>query len=191
MKKILFLHAIVLMLLSCNRKQISLQSSGSEEVRKDFENSNLVAQLVDTTKREDLEVVYTKVEYYPPGATDSTSSRRQENGTAMPKVDTYAKGQSYHPPPAGPVKSVETYTIKRKREALGKVKLVSYSETKTDSSVIRKTAASQITKPAKDPYRWRYIFYIFLILLVAAVFFWVRKKFSIAGWIKKIFKYPG
>jgi len=181
MRRILFIIAISTLLLSCNRKHVTRKTSGSQEIQKSFEDSKLVVQFVDTTKREDLEVVYTKVEYYPPGTDTSYTlpSRHGENDAATPKANKSAKEQSYHPPPEGAVKSVETFTIKRKREDLGKSEVVNYSETKADTFLAWKTEASEITKVAKDPYRWRYIFYILLILLVAGLFFWIRKKFSI------------
>lgn len=151
---------------------------------------------VDTTKTNGVEITYTKIEYYPlelnkepapkpegqvtPGKTSQPEGNRN-------KEPTPAKEQ---PPNKGPIKSIEQLTVKQNSEDKG----VSQSQ-EANASAKEKTTTTNTDKkeanteqPAADPYRWRYILAILIIVIVAGV--WLSKTKvgnTVISFIKKIF----
>lgn len=97
---LLALVAITSLLFSCNRKQIIRETKNSDEIRQVFEEKKHSIQVIDTSKREDMEVVYTKVEYYPPGesAYDSTYHTISVPVKGFGKSKGNAKPAASHPP---------------------------------------------------------------------------------------------
>ncbi len=142
---------------------------------------------IDTTKTARGEVVYTKIEFYPP---EPTTEPGQVNNEATPVASTPNK----HPPNTGAIKSIETLTIKKETEEKGVTENQSSAETSKATNIEGETAKKEETaaEPAKDPYRYRYIFGILVIVIAAgtAVYFWLRKTkavTSIVSFFKRIF----
>lgn len=130
-----------------------------------------VNSLIDTTKREGVEITYTKVEYYPP---DEVSVVVNE---PTPEVVN-------SPPAKGAVKSIESYTIKQESESIGVSQQADVALTSSTSGAKTEYSRDEIIEktPASDPYKWRYIFYILLLLALSVVY--IKRK-STKDWIKK------
>ena len=135
----------------------------------------------DTTKSAKGEVLYIKIEYYPPGP-------EVEPG-GLPEVD-----KPKRPPDSKNIKSIESLTIKQESENKG------VSEQKQDTTAAK---ASNInneiikdeeseTDPAADPYKYRYIFGIIIAglgIVIAAYFFLRKTKLftSVISFLKNMF----
>lgn len=159
-------------------------------------NTGTSSTFVDTTKTNGVEITYTKIEYYPPTTnqepppeperqvTPGKAKRPEGNRNKEP---TPAKKQ---PPNKGPIKSIEQLTVKQNSEDKG----VSQSQ-EASASAKEKTTTTDTDKkeanteqPAADPYRWRYILAILIIVIVAGV--WLSKTKvgnTVISFIKKIF----
>lgn len=144
-----------------------------------------IRRTVDSTKSEGVEVTYMKVEFFPPEPDtqqvkpDTTQTAGPSAaGTGVPK-NRSKEPKDKQPPNApgkqGAIKSIETFTITQKTEAAGTTKEEQKTETtkKEEVDTDTDTTTDVTDKPAADPYRWRYIFGILVILAVA--FFFLRK----------------
>lgn len=90
----------------------------------------------------------------------------------------------------GAIKSIETFTVKQKAEATGVTQEEQKTETtKTEEVNTDTDKETDITeKPAADPYRWRYIFGILVLLAVAFFFLRKTKVFTaVAAFFRKLF----
>ena len=135
----------------------------------------------DTTKNSKGEVIYIKIEYYPPGPS-------QEPG-GLPEVD-----KPKRPPDSNNIKSIETLTIKQEQEDKGvseqKGDTTSSKATNINNEIIKDQESE--TEPTAGPYKYRYIFGIIIAGLgtvIAAYFFLRKTKFftSVISFFKKIF----
>lgn len=163
-------------------------------------NTGTSSTFVDTTKTDGVEITYTKIEYYPPETnreptpepegqvTPGKTNRPEGNRNKEP---TPAKKQ---PPNKGPIKSIEQLTIKQNSEEKGVSQSqeanASAKEEVTTTDTDKKEANTE--QPAADPYRWRYILAILVIVIVAGtvVYFWLRKTkvgITVTSFIKKFF----
>lgn len=163
-------------------------------------NTGTSSTFVDTTKTDGVEITYTKIEYYPPetnreptpepeGQVTPGKTNRPEGSRS--KEPTPAKKQ---PPNKGPIKSIEQLTIKQNSEEKGVSQSqeanASAKEEVTTTDTDKKEANTE--QPAADPYRWRYILAILVIVIVAGtvVYFWLRKTkvgITVTSFIKKFF----
>lgn len=182
---IALLLAVLLSGCSTPRK---LAGSTKETIKTEEKRNETTAaefrRTIDSTKTEGVEVTYTKIEFFPPEPTDRKEKpdTTQTGGPSKPVADT-PKNRPKEPkekqPPdtgrQGAIKSIETFTVKQKTEAAG----VAQEEQKTETTKAEEVNTDANTetditeKPAADPYRWRYIFGILLLLAVA--FFFLRK----------------
>jgi len=161
------------------KKAASTKSAetSSVEIVKKFTDTSVFS--IDTSKSSDSEIVYKKTEYYPPTAYSVTNPTK-----------TYSMYTFSDEPAKGSVKSEETLTVKAKSDAKGKTEV--QKAIKLDSTAVENKVQSTITEqteePAKDPKRFRYIFYI-LILIVSVVLgvLIYFKILSIPNWIKSAF----
>lgn len=163
-------------------------------------NTGTSSTFVDTTKTDGVEITYTKIEYYSPETnreptpepegqvTPGKTNRPEGNRNKEP---TPAKKQ---PPNKGPIKSIEQLTIKQNSEEKGVSQSqeanASAKEEVTTTDTDKKEANTE--QPAADPYRWRYILAILVIVIVAGtvVYFWLRKTkvgITVTSFIKKFF----
>ena len=154
---------------------------------------------VDNTKTEGVEVTYTKIEFFPPkpDTRQAKPATMQAGGPSNPVADT-PKNRPKEPkekqPPdtgrQGAIKSIETFTVKQKAEATGVTQEEQKTETtKTEEVNTDTDKETDITeKPAADPYRWRYIFGILVLLAVAFFFLRKTKVFTaVAAFFRKLF----
>ena len=179
--------------LAQTRKEIS----DKEEVRAE-KTTGEVLQLIDTTKREGLEVTYTKIEFYPPEAKKPAGPEEAEPIKEPEGLDNNKKEptpkEKQPPNKQGSIKSIEQYTVKHNKEEAGvsiekenidieKQEAIN-TEIQTDETVTE--------QPGRDPYRWRYILAIIVIILGVCIvgYFCLRKTkifISIASFFKNLF----
>lgn len=177
----------------------SMKETARTEEKRDETTAAEFRRTIDSTKTEGVEVIYTKIEFFPPEPTDRKEKpdTTQTGGPSKPVADT-PKNRPKEPkekqPPdtgrQGAIKSIETFTVKQKTEAAGvtreeqKTKTAKTEEVNTDTD--KETDITE--KPAADPYRWRYIFGILVLLAVAFFFLRKTKVFTaVAAFFRKLF----
>ena len=191
MKNLLYIIIAFITLSSCARKAVkvvTVENVATSEV----ENSKTLVHVdIDTSSSEDLEYTYTKVEFYHPSEmkVDSANTR---NPYIIHTTDVNASGQALAPDRAFvhwgyyTPKSVETVTIKKKKAQAGMVKTDSSTVKEAKREAVIQHKAEIEKKPAKDPHRWRYIFYILLLATTVGAYFYIAKRVNPWHWIKKI-----
>ena len=176
--KVLFLALLVPFLLAGCSTPRKLSKKEDVAVKADSMAAKAAASealhFTDSTKSEATEVVYTKIEYYPP--TDGGTQEGTRNGGKLSEgAPDHPEGLRTEPPNRGPVKSIENYTYKKDKEEKGIAKDSTKAATNEQAAVKKDSKVKENVKekPAADPYRWRYIFGILLLLLV---FYFVLRK---------------
>jgi hypothetical protein len=155
---IYFLEVVIISMMyigltSCRslRKTTSKMSTNYENnyTRKDSVAS-AEAYFVDTTKTASKTVEYKKVEYYPPAP--------EQSSPAIPII-----------------KSITTIAVSEISEDKGIAKKDSNHIATT--SVVRDSSSDVVaittSEPGKDPYRWRYFFYV--VVIAAGIFLYIKK----------------
>ena len=197
---IALLLAVLLSGCSTPRK---LAGSTKETAKTEEQRDETIAaefrRTVDSTKTEGVEVTYTKIEFFPPEpdtlpAKQGTTKTGGQSKTVADTPKNRPKEPKEKQPPdtgkQGAIKSIETFTVKQNTEATG----VTQEEQKTEATKAEEVntdtdKGTDITeKPAADPYRWRYIFGI--LVLLAVVFFFLRKTkvfTAVVGFFRKLF----
>lgn len=151
---------------------------------------------IDTTKTNGVEVTYTKIEYYPPKENEEPTPEPEgqvtQGKTTRPegsrnKEPAPAKKQ---PPNKGPIKSIEQLTINQGSEEKGVSQSQEASASAKEETTTTDTDKTEANteQPAADPYRWRYILAILVIVIVAGV--WLKKTKigkTVISFLKKIF----
>lgn len=178
---------------------ISTKENTNIEEKRTETTAGEIFHRVDTTKTEGLEITYTKIEYYPPepDKQETKPDVTKVGGPSKPITDTLRnrpkEPKEKRPPDTGKqgaVKSIERYTMKQKSEAAGVTQTEQKEEaTKTEEVNTDSDTETDVTeKPAADPYRWRYIFGILLLLAVAFFFLRKTKVFTaVAAFFRKLF----
>lgn len=150
------------------------------------QSSNEIYAFVDTTQKENLEITYVKLEFYPPAGPAEQEAPPAAGPYFYP--DFYAGNIAEKPPATGAIKSIERYTVKAKREQSGvsesaESTSVNRMEEKTEH-ISREAEVSE--QPAADPYRWRYIFWIIVLVIAVAAYVTLRKT-GIVGVVASFF----
>ena len=197
---IALLLAVLLSGCSTPRKLAgSTKETAKTEEKRDETIAAEFRRTVDSTKTEGVEVTYTKIEFFPPepDTRQTKPDAMQAGGPSNPAADT-PKNRPKEPkekqPPdtgrQGAIKSIETFTVKQNTEATR----LSQEEQKTETTKTEEVNTdtdkeTDITeKPAADPYRWRYIFGILVLLVVAFFFLRKTKVFTaVVGFFRKLF----
>ena len=198
---IALLLAVLLFSCSTPRKLAgSAKETAKTEEKRDETTAAEFRRIVDSTKTEGVEVTYTKIEFFPPESDtlpankDTTKAGGQTKPVANTQKNRPKEPKEKQPPDErskqGAIKSIETYTVKQKTEATGvtheeqKTETAKTEEVNTDTD--KKTYITE--KPAADPYRWRYIFGILVLLAVAFFFLRKTKVFTaVTAFFRKLF----
>jgi hypothetical protein len=199
MKQTLFLFALCVLLLTGCRTPKKLTSHTMETVtsneKQNETTSSETYNFVDTTKKQDVEINYVKVEFYPPSPNDKPGTI-PDDSTLPENLSSNIVSSNPDKPPnnKGAIKSIEVYTVKSKGEQSG------INESKENTQVNRNAEKNEdinrqaeITEqPAPDPYRWRYILAIIIAVIVAGtgLYLGLRKTKWIAviiSFMKKLF----
>lgn len=194
-----FLTALFLTSCATTRKlKSNTQETEKVEEKRTEVVTGEVTTVVDTTKKEGLEITYTKIEFYPPVSGLYTEIPNDEGdgiegGAEIMDKEPYPKVKE-PPNKRGAIKSIEKYTVRQNKETAGTAKAEQKTQaTTTEEKVTDISIAEETTEaPAPDPYRWRYILAIIIIVLVAGTvaYFWLRKTkviTTIVSFIKKLF----
>ena len=179
---LIFSCLLILLGTGCSTaKKISSKTteiSSSNEKRTETHTWD-VYTLTDTTKKSNLEITYTKTEFYPPEKSEETTK------TEEPKV-----GVKHSPDNIGAIKSIEQLTLKATEEQNGISENRESDTLDLDEEIKINTNIKTDTteKPAADPYRWRYIFGIIISIIIACFFLRKNKIFiSIISFFKRVF----
>lgn len=197
---IALLLAVLLSGCSTPRKLAgSTKETAKTEEKRDETITAEFRRTVDSTKTEGVEITYTKIEFFPPEPdTLPTKQGTTKTGGPSKTVADTPKNRPKEPkekqPPdtgkQGAIKSIETFTVKQNTEATGVTQEEQKTETtKTEEVNTDTDKETDITeKPAADPYRWRYIFGILVLLAVAFFFLRKTKVFTaVAAFFRKLF----
>lgn len=197
---IALLLAVLLSGCSTPRKLAgSTKETAKTEEKRDETAAAEFRRTVDSTKTEGVEITYTKIEFFPPepDTRQAKPDTTQTGGPSKPVADT-PKNRPKEPkekqPPdtgrQGAIKSIETFMVKQKTEETGVTQEEQKTETTKAEEVNTDTdkEADITEKPAADPYRWRYIFGILVLLAVAFFFLRKTKVFTaVVGFFRKLF----
>lgn len=177
--KNLLLLLVTFFMISCASTRKSVQTSCTTDTSIDKVDSQTMKteKAIDTTKTEDGKITITEIEFFPNvNKSDTIKSAINVGGLNIANVGSIKNAA---------IKSIKQTTIEKKSEQKGKSNESSESE-KIQSTVVatKSNQTSQIqTSPAPDPYRWRYIFYILVLVGIAMLYL---KRVPFLNWIKKI-----
>ncbi|WP_278726203.1 hypothetical protein [Alistipes putredinis] len=197
---IALLLAVLLSGCSTPRKLAgSTKETAKTEEKRDETITAEFRRTVDSTKTEGVEVTYTKIEFFPPEPdTLPTKQGTTKTGGPSKTVADTPKNRPKEPkekqPPdtrkQGAIKSIETFTVKQNTEATGVTQEEQKTETtKTEEVNTDTDKETDVTEqPAADPYRWRYIFGILVLLVVGIILLRKTKVFTaVVGFFRKLF----
>jgi hypothetical protein len=149
----------------------------------------------DTTKKQDVEINWFKIEFYPPGPDDKPDTIPNNPASLENSLGNIGGSNPKKPPnDKGAIKSIEGYTVKVKSEQSGVNE--SKENTQVNRSVEKNGEINRQTEikeqPAPDPYRWRYILAIIVSVILAGIgaFFALRKNkliITLISFVKKLF----
>lgn len=196
MKKIILPLLFCFFMVSCASTRKSVHTSCTSVTNTESsENSNQKTEsVVDTTKTESGKITITEIEFYPPtndltDGEDTVNNITTSDETKVKNSKATNVGDIYLPNVGSiknaAIKSIKQTTIESELEQKGESKETNESDKSKSESIISKTSqfgVEEIT-PAPDPYRWRYIFYI---LLVVSIWLLYLKRVPILNWIKTI-----
>ena len=199
---ILFICFCLLLFSGCGtaKKTTSNTAENIQASEKQSETSTAdLYSFVDTTKRTGIEINYYKIEFYPPCPEDEPNTIPDIPDLPEGIVENPAGGNAKEKPPnaenkQGAIKSIEGYTIKATNEQTGINEEISNTTTNKDAESNTDTTKAEVTteQPAPDPYRWRYILGICIVVVLTGIglYFGLRKTKVvkvIISFFKKIF----
>jgi hypothetical protein len=157
--------------------------------------SSEIYNFADTTKKQDVEINYFKIEFYPPSPDDKPDTIPDNSIFSENLLGNIGNSNPKKPPDnKGAIKSIEGYTAKAKGEQSGVSESKKNTQTNRNAEknegVNRKTEIKE--QPAPDPYRWRYILGICIavVLTGTGLYFGFRKTKivkAVVTFFKKIF----
>lgn len=189
MKRICTLIVVLLLFVSCGttRKSVESRHSIIDSMATIQETKNGTKKTIDTTQIAHGKITITEIEFFPvipdapPIADDARVIDTTKSTPARPSanVDLQDVGKIN-----GAVKSVKQTVIESNIKSKGESKESSNEQSKSNANVSKQEAESlKQQEPAPDPYRWRYVLYIGL--LVVAILLYL-KRVPIINWVKKI-----
>lgn len=157
---------ILLCALACScasTKKVSQSIiSTRDSVQTDFGIRAKTEKVIDTTKVNNSKIIITEIEFYPP--TTNVESTSNVGQTIKKFKQTFVKSNS-----------------EQKGECM---ETSNKAEDKREVIVANSHESTQMeSTPVPDPYRWRYILAIVVILL--ACVFYLRKN-KLIEWVKKV-----
>jgi len=179
MKKFVFIIICMFAIIGCATTKKTTQLSESIQLSSESQESNFSnnEKFIDTTKMESGKITITEIEFYPPTTSDEPAKPPNNvSGLSLPNIGNIDNAA---------IKSIKQTTIESNSEQKGE------SNESSSTASIKNEAVSANTEktakvdeaPAPDPYKWRYIFYILLVGVVAFLYF---KRVPILNWIKTI-----
>lgn len=206
MKKVITFIALLFIIVSCSttKKVASSHTTFADSTVINTSTAQRVEKIIDTTRIDNKKVTITEIEFFPPTADDKPDIQADatDKGIDAPKAGTPANPE---PKPKskpatnanvdvlnfgnikGSVKSIKQTVIESNVEEKGETKdSQETQETENVSSMTQaETQQASEKKPTADPKRWRYIFYIMMLLVAVAAFLYIKRTPFVA-WLKKI-----
>jgi hypothetical protein len=200
MKQILFLFILCVLFAGCRTPQKITSHTMETVISNEKQNeatSSETYNFADMTKKQDVEINYFHIEFYPP--TVPTEPDTIPDNSTFPENPLGNMGNSNPKKPPdnkGAIKSIEGYTVKAKGEQSGVSESKKNTQTNQDTeknNVINKQAETK-EQPAPDPYRWRYILGICIAVVLAGIglYFGLQKTKAVKAivtFFKKIFQF--
>ena len=168
-------------MLSCSTTKKISEVTTSEKKRSDkVENEKTYVETkIDTSKLDNLEVIYTRIEFFDPARNmkEYKSGPESEESNKNEIEEKFPNDKVVKPPGKGSIKSIESWTIKQTKEDNGKSASITASDKnkKESESVDKNTSSTSQEATAPDPYRWRYLFYT-LVLVVGVIIYFMRTR---------------
>lgn len=175
MKNVVFLiFAVLLAACSSTQKVVDVSTSKVDSIGIAITTAVQVERLIDSATTERGRMIITEIEFSQSNTGDDITSLSIKDGTLNIGA---IRGK--------PIKSIKQTAIENENERKGKSKEKHDGKEQKQSASLQKENVKQTKQvaPAPDPYKWRYIFYLSLVLLTGALYF---KRMPIINWIKKI-----
>lgn len=175
MKNVIFLMlAALLAACSSTKRVVDVSASKVDSVRIATTTAVQFERLIDTAMTESGRMIITEIEFSQSDTSDVIASLSIRDGALNIGA---IRGK--------PIKSIKQTAIEHKDERRGKSKEKHDSKEQKQTASLQKENVKQIKQvaPAPDPYKWRYIFYLSLVLLTGILYF---KRMPIINWIKKM-----
>ncbi len=171
MKKIIIIAALLLLLVSCGATKKTMQTNEMhiDSLAASKSMSEQVEKIVDTTRTEHGKITITEIDFFQ-------SPIIEPNARA--DLTNFGNVQ-------GVVKSIRQTVIESNVEEKGESNESRESNESDNVATVTKImeCTDKQQEPAKDPYRWRYIF--FISLFAGGVLLYL-KRMPVCNWIKKI-----
>jgi hypothetical protein len=153
-----------------SKSDLSVQSTESQITR--------TGKGIDTTRTESGKIIITEIEFYPP---DTRPEQNKLIASNVGGIDLLNVGEIQN----ASIKSIKQTTIESAVEQKGESKESSKTEGKQSEAILANNEqhTEQVVAPTPDPYRWRYIFYIVVVISIGILY---CKRIPILNWIKKI-----
>lgn len=183
MKKIVSLVLGLLLLVSCGTAR-KLHKNESEVL---IDSTQIVKEkglksevVVDTNRTEHGKITITEIEFHTPAGADESQVDLTITEAMVADVELSNVGTV-----KGVVKSIKQTVIEADVESKGasrESRESSENESALNVSIVE-TTTDEHQEPTPDPYRWRYIFYMSLVIVAALLYL---KRIPIVNWIRKI-----
>lgn len=176
MKNVLLL-LLALLLSACASTKKSLETSTIkvDSLGHQATREVKVERLTDTTKTTSGRLIVTEIEFF---ISDSSLGSIESLSINAGDVDvSNIRGK--------PIRSIRQQTFESITEKKGEDKESREDKEQQQAVSVQKENIKQTKQasPATDPYRWRYIFYLFLVALTGILYL---KRMPIINWIKKM-----
>lgn len=177
--------------MSCgaSKKSVMSTTSMTDSITTDASYNQILEKLIETSTEENGKITITEIDFFPElapvlnlperkVAEDSTGKQAELQSS---KVDIKNVGKV-----CGSVKSVKQTVIESRTKEDTKVEEREQDHKTESISDLTHYANTeeQKTVPVPDPYRWRYVFYIILIIAIGLIYI---KRVPIVNWIRKMF----
>lgn len=194
MKKVLLPLIFCFIMISCasTRKSVQMSCTSQTNTESAEKQTSKAEKVVDTTKTESGKVTITEIEFYPPSDCKHGKDTTSEPSSNKPKANK-PKGSNVGEINLSNVgnikdaaiKSIKQTTIESEKEQKGKSNESNESDNSKSEATLSNTNQSitEESMPTPDPYRWRYIFYIVLLVSIGLLYL---KRVPILNWIKTI-----
>lgn len=173
-----FLYLILSVLLaacSSTRKVVEVSTDKVDSISLSTATTVKAERLIDSTKTEKGRLVVTEIEFLQSDSLNNTIASLSIRDGTLNVVGV--KGNA--------VKSIRQTIIEEHRESKGESRDSHEGREQKQyvSSHKENMKQTKQVSPAPDPYRWRYVFYLSLVILTGVLYF---KRIPIINWIKKM-----
>jgi hypothetical protein len=193
MKRVILFICCVLLLDSCRTPKKLVSSTAETVTNNETQNEAISSEtynFADTTKKQEVEINYYKIEFYPPAVPNEPDTI--PIGILSKGIIERAENPKIKPPPTGAIKSIEGYIVKEKIEQSGVNESTEIAQVNrnTEKNEDISQQAEIKEQPAHDPYRWRYILAIIVSVILGVVYFVLQKTnliTTLISFVKKLF----